>query len=139
MVRGILRHTSMYIFFYKPFHATSYIYTHIFWKASFATYSQIHIFWKTLLRYPSKHFVRHFMLYIFILCKEFSCYIYSYFARHFHATYLHTYILSKGFFMLSKRKAFLMGQQALNSSQKTPQTYSNTHAPFTFKTGNLDS
>jgi len=82
----------MYIFFYKPFHATSYIYTHIFWKASFATNSQIHIFWKTLLCYPSKHFVRHFMLYIFILCKAFSYYIYSYFARYFiQHIYIHTY------------------------------------------------
>ena len=76
-----------------------------------------------------------FMLYIFIFCKAF----YSTFCKAFQAAYLHTYILSKGFFMLSKRKAFLMRQQALNSSQKIPQTCSNTHASFTFKTGNLDS
>jgi len=138
LVKGILWHTSMYVFD-KHFHATSHIYEH-FWKAPYATYSQICIFWKAFFAtYPTytnfwkafllpiQHiqiFERHFLLYIYTLCKAFSFYIFTHFARHFHAIYSHTlqgifFMLHihiytyywKVFFMLPRCKVFLMRQQ----------------------------
>ena len=110
------------------------IYIHTFFLEGFFCYllTNTHIL-KNTFTLPIQHFVRHFMLYIFILCKAFSCYIYSYFARHFiqhfarhfiqhfarhfHAIYIHIYTYRwKVFSMLPRCKVFLMGQPNLNSN-----------------------
>ena len=131
-VWSILRHLSMYIFFDKPFHATSYIYTHTFFGRILLlpthkyTYFEKHFYatHRTLCR--ALH-----AIYIHIMQGIFMLYIYSYFARHFiqlsarhfiqhfarhsHAIYIYIYTYRwKVFSMLPRCKVFLMGQPNLN-------------------------
>ena len=86
---------------------------YIFWKAPYATYPQIYIFWKAFLRYLSYiyRFLKCIICYTFTLCKVFLCHIFTHFARHFHAIYIHIYTYHwKVFSMLPRCKVFLMRQ-----------------------------
>jgi len=91
----------IYINFGKHSRATFNMCT-FFWKAPYATYSQIYIFWKAFLRYQSN---------IYRFLKGIICYIFTHFARHFHAIHIHIYTYHwKVFSMLPRSKVFLIRQ-----------------------------
>ena len=123
LVKGILWHTSMYVFD-KHFHATSHIYAYFLKGSLCYLLTNIHIL-KGIFTLPIQHIqiLKGIFCYIFTHFARHFHAIYSHFARHFHAIYLHTlqciFMLNihiytyywKVFFMLPRCRVFLMRQQ----------------------------
>ena len=100
------------------------------------TYYARHFYAIYIYSYFARHFIQHFARHFI---QHFARPFIQHFARHFMLhIYIHTYYRRVFSCYLSARHSS-WGNKLWILVKKTPQTYSNTHASFTFKIGNLDS